>query len=184
MWKRCRRFVSTSANRLALSTSVSIDKKLLEGYAFPILQQVQWGEQDPFQHLNNAVFIRYLETARISALSQLSRQPGLEADIAKEMRNYMSSKSVGPILKSVQCKFKRPIVFPDTVVLASRFGDIQPDRFTLQHIIISSSQNAIVAEGEGVLVSYDYRKLSKANTPEGVRKAIDLFMNTAQNLTN
>lgn len=109
---------------------------------------------DALGHVNNAVYFRYMESARIKALV------GLGID------RLQFDGGIGVILQSAQARFRRPVVYPDTLVISSAVTDIQSDRFTLAHELASRAQSQVVALGHGVIVAYDYQRKAKAILPE------------------
>jgi acyl-CoA thioester hydrolase len=120
----------------------------------PIFEQpVAWGDMDALGHVNNAVYFRYMESARVAFLIWL----GVD-------RLRMSS-GVGVILHSAQARFRRPIVYPDRLHISSRVTAVSDDRFTLEHELRSAALNDVAAIGHGVIVSYDYAKATKAPMP-------------------
>lgn len=129
---------------------------------FPVWVEspVAWGEMDAFRHVNNTVFFRYLESARIEYLVRIGF--GSEEEHG----------GVGPILASTGCRFRRPLVFPDTVRVGARTREVGEDRFALEYRVMSIAQERVVAEGEGVVVAYDYSAGRKAPLPPAVRRAI------------
>lgn len=50
---------------------------------------------------------------------------------------------------------------------------MQEDRFTMEYRIVSTAQDAVAADGSGVIVAYDYRRSIKAQLPAAVRARID-----------
>ena len=50
--------------------------------------------------------------------------------------------------------------------------DLQPDRMTFEHKIVSRAWDAVACEGTAVVVSYDYRAEAKCAVPNVVREAI------------
>ncbi len=129
---------------------------------FPVVLDVavRWGDMDAFGHVNNTLFFRYFEIARIEYLVRI------------EFREGATSGGVGPILASTHCRFRRPLTFPDTAVVGARGLDVSQDRFTMEYRIFSRAQDAIAAEGGGLVVAYDYGAGSKAALPEDVKKRI------------
>lgn len=121
---------------------------------------VAWGEMDAARHLNNAVYIRYMESGRIA--------------LFREWDFTGFSGGIGPILAEVRCRYKAPVTFPDTVRVATGVvnGSLHAYGFELQHLMISSQLGRIVAEGHSVIVSYDYTGLSKTPLPEPVVRKI------------
>jgi len=121
---------------------------------------VAWGEMDAFQHVNNIVYLRYFESARIAYFERLGYI---------ELRQ---TTGVGPILGSLQCRFKIPVTYPDQVFVGTWVSQIDADRFIIKFQIVSQKHQKVAAEGEGVIVSYDYRENKKAPLPEEVKQRI------------
>ena len=131
--------------------------ELLSSFPVQIEIPVAWGEMDAFGHLNNVVYFRYIESGRVAYLRSLG-------DV-----DFMGGAGIVPILASVQCRFKSPVTFPDCLIVGTRIRDLSVDRFTMEHRLVSTAQGRIVAEGEGLVVAYDYTVGSKAPIPEAVR---------------
>ncbi len=121
---------------------------------------VAWGEMDSFQHVNNIVYFRYFESARIAYFERL------------KLMEFMNQTGIGPILASVQCKFKIPLTYPDTVSVGTRISKVEPDRFVMEYYVVSQQHQKIAAEGEGIIVSFNYRESKKAPLPEEVKQRI------------
>jgi acyl-CoA thioester hydrolase len=121
---------------------------------------VAWGEMDAFQHVNNIVYLRYFESARIAYFERLGYI---------ELRQ---TTGIGPILGSLQCRFKIPVTYPDQVFVGTWVSQIDADRFIIKFQIVSQKHQKVAAEGEGVIVSYDYRENKKAPLPEEVKQRI------------
>jgi len=68
----------------------------LSGFPIVLELDVAWGEMDAFAHVNNTVYFRYFESARIQYL------------IAIGLARPDDNDGVGPILASTQCRFRRP----------------------------------------------------------------------------
>jgi acyl-CoA thioester hydrolase len=129
---------------------------------FPIVVEldVAWGEMDSYAHVNNVVYFRYFENARIAYLDRIGWMAS------------MLQTGLGPIVASTQARFRKPVSYPDHLLVGARISDIQPDRVTFEYRVVSSKLNAVAAEGDAVVVSYDYRANAKAPIPEAIRKAI------------
>jgi len=121
---------------------------------------VAWGEMDSLRHVNNVVYFRYFESARMAYFQKLG------------LWEFMNQTGIGPILASIQCKFKIPLTFPDTVSVGTRIPKIEEDRFVMEHYVMSHKAQAIAAEAEGVIVSYNYRENKKTPLPEEVKQRI------------
>jgi acyl-CoA thioester hydrolase len=132
----------------------------LEAFPIVITLPVAWGEMDAFQHVNNSVYFRYFESARIAYFERL------------EFMEHMQATGVGPILASTQCRFRIPLTYPDMVRVGAKISEISNDRFVMRYAVVSQRLQKLAAEGEGVIVSFDYRQNQKAPLPEVIRQRI------------
>lgn len=133
---------------------------LLEEFPVTVRLPVQWGEMDAYGHLNNVVFFRYFESARVRYLRECGFTRSYEVD------------RVGAILHSTDARFRRPLRYPDTVLVGARVTDLSSDRFTMAYRVVSLEGDATAAEGNGIVVSFDYRTGQKTVVPEEVRRRI------------
>jgi len=79
---------------------------------------------------------------------------------------------VGPILGAINCQFKYPVTFPDTVSVGVRTVRLEDDRFVVEHCVVSHTARRVAAIGEGVIVAYDYRARKKARLPDEIKRKI------------
>lgn len=133
----------------------------LDGFPVIVEIPVQWGEMDFFRHVNNTVFFRYFESARIAYLDRIG------------FRQESENGGVGPILAATDCRFRRPLTYPDTISVGARAVEVGADRFTMEYRLVSHAQREVAAVGGGTLVAYDYAAARKAPLPEAVRAAIE-----------
>lgn len=129
---------------------------------FPVIVEipVAWGEMDALKHVNNVVYFRYFENARVAYFDKM------------KFWDFMDRTGIGPILASTQCTFKAPLTFPDTVLVGTRTSEIKADRLVMEYCAVSQRLQKIAAEGEAVLVIYNYRKNEKTTLPEELRRYI------------
>ena len=130
---------------------------------FPVVleQELIWRDMDAYQHINNAVYFRYFEDARIAWFQKLG------------VVEYMEATGVGPILASTQCDFRLPLTFPDRILIGSNIVEVADKRFKMKYAVYSDELGKVVAEGEGLIVYYDYRQKKSCRIPETIRLAID-----------
>jgi len=133
---------------------------LVADYAVVLTIPVQWGEMDAYGHVNNAIFFRYFETARVEYLERCGFLASYDQD------------GIGAILYSADCRFRLPLLYPDTIQVGCRATGIAEDRFTTQYRIVSLAAGAVAAEGSAVVVSYDYRANARTALPVRVRRLI------------
>ena len=135
-------------------------ENFMEGYPVVIEVPIAWGEMDAFQHVNSTVYIRWFESVRVAYLKKIN------------IFDTMVTTGIGPILASVSCKYKMPLKFPDSVLVGARVTKIGEDRFTMAHRIVSVKHQQIAAEGDDVIVTFDYRENRKVPIPADWRRLI------------
>ena len=143
-------------------------RELLEEYPVVIEIPVAWGEMDSLRHVNNIVYFRYFESARMAYFDKL------------DTWHYMEETGVGPILAATQCKFRMPLSYPDTVSVGAKVTRMEADRFLMEHIVVSHRHAQSAARGEGTIVSYDYRAQKKVALPAEIRERIQALEDSAR----
>ena len=133
----------------------------LIGFPVVVEQAVAWGDMDSFGHVNNVVFFRYFENARVEYLARV----GWFA--------LLTDTGVGPIVASAQARFRRPLAHPDRLHVGARIIDVQADRVTFEHRLVSEKWADVAADGQAVVVCFDYRGNAKAPLPHALRDRID-----------
>mgnify|MGYP006284439147 FL=1 len=71
----------------------------LQNYPVVIELPILWGHMDAFQHVNNIMFFRFFESARIAYFERIG------------FLDTMERTGIGPILASTRCKYISPSEF-------------------------------------------------------------------------
>jgi acyl-CoA thioester hydrolase len=133
----------------------------LAEYPAVIALPVQWGDQDAFGHVNNTVPIRWFESARTAYLERGG------------LAHLMTGAGLGPILASITCRYRRQLNYPDTVYVGARTAQLGRSSMSMEHAVYSQSLGEIAAEGESVIVIFDYGANRPRRIPADVRAAIE-----------
>ena len=124
-------------------------------------ERVRFGDLDAMRHLNNVVYLRYFESARIAFLSQLS--PG-HSPANPERGDF------GFIFAECHINYRAPVAFDEEVEVRCWIGEVRRSacevRFEM-HV-----DERLVAEGFGWLVGFDYATQRAARLPEGLREQL------------
>jgi acyl-CoA thioester hydrolase len=133
-------------------------QELIKDYTSYIELPVQWGDMDVMQHVNNVAYLRYMESGRIRFF----------ADV---MKIGTLPESNGAILAEINCKYKFPLTYPDTVIVASRAVIETLDEFSvqIQQLVVSTRHERVAAEGMARIVFYDYQQKKKAAISETLK---------------
>lgn len=106
---------------------------------------VAWGDMDAFLHVNNTVYLRWMESARIAYFHRVG------------MLEQMESTRVGPILARTEIDYRLPVTFPDTIRVEVGVEKVGRTSFVMVYRLTSAQKdNAVVAQGKTVIVNLDY----------------------------
>jgi acyl-CoA thioester hydrolase len=138
---------------------------LLMSQALPIAMQVPiaWGHMDAFGHVNNTVYFRFFEDARIR----------LFEEVGIDHQNPAGGSGAGPILAATQCQFRMPMAYPDTARVATGIMHIGRSSFTMRYEVHSARAGQLAAEGDGVVVWYDYHARKSQTLPDPLRQRLE-----------
>jgi acyl-CoA thioester hydrolase len=101
--------------------------------------------------VNNIVFYRYFETARIAYFNRLG------------LTSFTAERERGLILARSGCRYKAPVTHPDTLSVGARVTGLSEDRMRMEYAVFSPKLGKIAAVGEAEVVSYDYQR--RCRTP-------------------
>ena len=129
----------------------------LEDYPFQMDCTVRWGDMDANSHVNNTVYYRYFENARI--------------DIFKELITSRNETQIGPVLAYMNCHFVKPISYPDQVIVGTRVKSLGRTSIVLEHLI-QSDKVGVAAHGESVIVMFDFAAKRKIALPFDLKEKL------------
>jgi acyl-CoA thioester hydrolase len=124
-------------------------------------ERVRFGDLDAMRHLNNVVFLRYFETARIAYLREI--QP--THDPANPERD-----DFGLIFAECHINYRSPGFYDDLLEITIRPEDVR--RSSLRIAFEMRVGDRLLAEGWGTLVGYDYAAGRAQPLPDRVRVAL------------
>jgi len=128
-------------------------KKLVHVEKIP----VRWGDMDAMGHVNNTVYFRYMEQARISWFEALL--PSGEA---------WATTSI--VIVNASCNFKRPINYPGTVEVKVFAGD--PGGSSVSTFYELNVDGELYADGEAKVVFVDAAKQRPLRIPDHIRELL------------
>ena len=121
--------------------------------------KMRWGDMDALGHMNNTVYFRCLEQARISWCDRL----GLDYRRQPE----------GPILGSISCRFRIPIVYPADLAVSLYAGKPRTSSFVLSSSISDEHEpSRVYATGEAVMVWIDLAQGKARPLPDRIRSEL------------
>ncbi len=129
---------------------------------FPIVlkQDVHWGDMDAFGHVNNTVYLRYFEDVRIAYFEEIG------------IFKIMSKENHGPIMAHASTDFRLPLKHPDTIHIGGRCEIIGPKKIRMYYKVYSEQFKAVAAEGDSLIIYYDYNNNRSCAIPNLIRDAL------------
>jgi acyl-CoA thioester hydrolase len=124
----------------------------VDGFEFVHPERVRFRDVDALGHVNNAVFLTYLEEARIAYLLRF----GAEA--------------ASMIMAHVEIDFRAPLRAGDELEIGVRPSAVGTKSFELDYEV--RSRAIVAAEAKTVIVSYDYESGRSVELPQTWREAL------------
>jgi acyl-CoA thioester hydrolase len=116
---------------------------------------IRWGDMDAMGHVNNTVYFRYMEQARISWFDAIG------------CRGRDDGK--GPIIVTANCTFVKQLKYPGTVEVKTF---LEPaGRSSIQSLceLRMAGEDQVYADGGAKIVWMDYRQGKSCPLPEQIR---------------
>lgn len=116
---------------------------------------VRWSDMDAYQHVNNIIYLQWLESARINLAEQL-----------------LSKSDATFVLAHVSIDYHRPVVYPDIIQLDSTVSKIGNTSVTFKTKLTSMQHKNTVAVAESVVVLFDFNTQKPKPWSEKYRKSL------------
>jgi len=127
-------------------------KKLVHEMTIP----VRWGDMDVMGHVNNTVYFRYLEIARVDWMQSLGGPPDPQGQ--------------GPVIVNAFCNFHHQLAYPDVVLLRMYVSDPGRSSFETWATMARVGQPDIIcASGGATTVWVDFPAGRSAPLPDWLR---------------
>ena len=134
--------------------------ELLTDYTVVVDLNIEWGDMDALQHVNNIEYFKYFQVARIAYFEKIASD------------GVLREKRIPLILASTQCKFIYPLAYPDNISVGVRVDAMADQYFTMKYAVVSDKHQRLVAIGDAKVVMFDYVNNKKASIPDEIRKTI------------
>jgi acyl-CoA thioester hydrolase len=120
---------------------------------------IRWGDMDAMGHVNNTVYFRYMEQARISWFAALV--PKGEA-----------WQSTGIVIANASCNYKRPITYPGTVKVELHVGTLGGSSVPTYYDLRVNADPVPYADGGAVVVFVNMKTQKSARIPDAIRERL------------
>jgi acyl-CoA thioester hydrolase len=120
---------------------------------------IRWGDMDTMGHVNNAVYFRYIEQARIDWLSQLKCAPDPNGE--------------GPVIINAHCTFLKQLEYPGDIEIRTFVGQLGRTSFETYHEIHRVDRpDVLCAEGGAKVVWVNFPQQKSTPLSDELRKKL------------
>lgn len=130
----------------------------MNGFRFTYPIDVRFRDLDALGHVNNAVYLTYVESARIAYWLEITG------------RAQLSGLDI--ILARTEIDYRSPVVYGETLSVGLRIASMRRSSFVMEFQVEEARSGRLVAEGRKALVGYDYAEKRSRPLSEAVRRQI------------
>jgi acyl-CoA thioester hydrolase len=128
-------------------------RRLVHVEAIPM----RWGDMDAMGHVNNTVYFRYMEQARIAWFDRLMPERGARGGL-------------GIVVVSSACNFRKPLAYPGTVEVKLFVG--APGGSSVPTFYELRLADQLYADGDATVVFIDLHSQKPVRIPERIRSLL------------
>jgi len=137
---------------MALRFELPVQKKLVHQTTV----QLRWGDMDMMGHINNTLYFRYMEIARLEWIFSTGASTDLDGD--------------GPVIVNAFCNFLRQLEYPGDVRVTVYVAEPGRSSFDSYHTIERTDEPGVLyAEGGARIVWTDFKQRKSAPIPDWFR---------------
>ena len=133
-------------------------------YKFFHPTEVRYGDLDPQGHVNNAKYLTYFEQARVYYLIHLG--------LFGKDQSFME---IGLIVADIHIAYHAPTHYGDNIKTGVRTKRIGGKSIVVEQVVVDANTEHVMAKGEVVMVTYDYKAKKTIPVPDEWRKIISTF---------
>ena len=131
----------------------------IKKFVFEMLMPIRWGDMDAMGHVNNTVYFRYMETARVEWLREVGAVP--------------DPQSHGPVIVNAFCNFYKQLEYPADVLLKMYVSDPGRTTFdtwcTLERV---DQPGVISAAGGATTIWVNFQQQKAVDLPAHIRALV------------
>ena len=128
-------------------------------HVYTAVMPIRWGDMDAMGHVNNTVYFRYMEQARIEWLYACSRRLGMTA-----------YEREGPVIVNASCTFHASLTYPGEAEVRMFVGT--PGKSSVESYYEIWMNGTKYADGAAKMVWIDIANAKSAPLPEPFRALI------------
>ena len=132
-----------------------------DGFRHHTSVDVRFRDLDAMRHVNNAVYLTYLEHARLRYL--------------RDVIGISNPRNLSMVLASITCDYLSPVHMGETLEVATRVDWIGESSMSMSHVMTALKDDRLVARASSVLVAYDYTQERPRPVDDEWRRNLEEF---------
>jgi acyl-CoA thioester hydrolase len=132
----------------------------IEHYPLIIEQAVAWGDMDAHGHVNNVIYFRYMENARVEFYRRIGKY------------EFEERTGITLVVKSTSCRYVSALACPDRIAIGARVAEISDEQILMQYLVVNRGTGQVAALGEAAIVALKAADNSRVSFPPELRERI------------
>ena len=133
----------------------------MDGFKTCVDVQLRFRDTDALGHVNNAVYLEYLELARLAYI--------------KTALGAVQTKDFGVILARVEIDYRSPAFHHETLVVGIKVTELGGASMKMDYRVEDKATARLVAEAKSVMVGYDYRAGKVQRWSDELREKVEAY---------
>ena len=124
-------------------------------------ERVRFADVDMFDHVNNAAYLTYIESARVAYYTNLT--------------GLTDPRDFGMTVASAKVDFVKPVFYGQTLDVYTRIGRVGNKSWTLEHELRDRETGEVMAVASTVNVFYDHETSRSQPIPADIVEKMERF---------
>ena len=121
-------------------------------------QLIRWGDMDAYEHVNNTVYFRYMEQARVEWLEAAGY--------------HCNARQEAPVIVHADCSYLLPLSYPGTVEVRLFAGHAGRSSLLTFYELRLQGDDRLYAEGSAKIVWISPVSGKSVNMPDSLRQLV------------
>lgn len=121
-------------------------------------QRIRWGDMDAYEHVNNTVYFRYMEQARVEWLETAGY--------------HCNARQEAPVIVHADCSYLLPLSYPGTVEVCLFAGHAGRSSLLTFYELRLQGDDRLYAKGSAKIVWINPVSGKSVNLPESLRQLV------------
>jgi len=121
-------------------------------------QLIRWGDMDAYEHVNNTVYFRYMEQARVEWLEAAGY--------------HCNARQEAPVIVHADCSYLLPLSYPGTVEVRLFAGHAGRSSLLTFYELRLQGDDRLYAEGSAKIVWISPVSGKSVNLPDSLRQLV------------